>query len=42
MKFIQKALEINKDDSIADSINNEMESYKQNKPIREDSNEWFK
>lgn len=42
MKFIQKALEINKDDSIVESIKNEMESYKQKKPIREDSNEWFK
>ncbi len=42
LKYIQKALEINKDESIAQSIKNEMESYKQNKPIREDSNEWFK
>ena len=42
MKYIQKAIEINKDESIAQSIKNEMESYKQNKPIREDSNEWFK
>lgn len=42
MKFIQKALEINKDDSIVQSVKNEMESYKQKKPIREDSNEWFK
>ena len=42
LKYIQKALEINKDDSIAQSIKNEMESYKQNKPIREDADEWFK
>lgn len=42
LKFIQKALEINKDDSITESIKNEMESYKQNKPVRENSDEWLK
>lgn len=42
VKTVQSALKDAKDDKLIEELKHELESYKQNKPIREDSNEWFK
>ena len=42
IKTVQKALDDEKDERLTKELKNELESYKQNKPIREDADEWFK
>lgn len=42
VKTIQKALDDDKDDKITQELKNELESYKQKKPIRESSESWNK
>lgn len=42
LKTVQKALELVKDEKQKEELKNELESYKQNKPIREDSESWNK
>ena len=42
LKFAQKALELVKDEKQKEELKNELESYKQNKPIREGSESWNK
>ena len=40
--MLQKALDDEKDDKLTKELKNELESYQQNKPIREKSENWFK
>ncbi len=42
VKTVQKALDDEKDDKLTKELKNELESYKQNKPIREKAENWFK
>ncbi len=42
IKTVQKALDDEKDEKLTKELKNELESYQQNKPIREDADAWFK
>lgn len=42
IKTVQKALEDEKDEKLTKELKNELESYKHNKPVREEADAWFK
>ena len=42
IKTVQKALDGEKDEKLTKELKNELESYQQNKPIREKTEDWFK